>query len=246
MRISDITISKMKEIVGPIELQLSQMRTYEEASQFFCQSLYNMFPNAIVLARIFVSVPYEKLPESNKKVVQDIIRNTKKQADLRSDTKILSLVGTYGEKNEWNSRLLSKGHVGIPLISKSFIAGIPMMNRLLERLGIDYENETSDNRNTRKSSFSGLFYVKNSENEVDSLGRHIITNQEFVRNYQVKSVFGFGGSYINQTDFYTAIVFLKEQVNLGSAETIALVGGNFKMATKELMKVGQIFVDKNM
>lgn len=157
---------------------------------------------------------------------------------VKSDTKILALLGTYGKNHEWSSPTLSKGHAAIPLLSGSFIESIPMMNGLFNQLGVNLSfDKTNDSNKKNSSSFSGIFYIKNASQEVDDKGRKIIANQEFVRKYDVKSVFGFGGGYMESNEFFTSIVFLSEQIKRSSAETLSLLGNNFKMATKEL--VGQ-------
>lgn len=206
MLMSGVSREILKDLVGLIQQRIRNVNTFEEASQSFCEEIYKAFPQSVVLVRIFVTVPYGRLTEKNKGFVKNLLNNTKDQSLLKDDTKILSLSGTYGKNDKWNSRLLSKGHVRIPLTSETFIRNISMMNRLFQQLGVDLSLSESSREKT-KSSFSGLFYVKDAKNEVDEKGRNVIANIEFVQKYGIHSVFGFGGKYLESTDFFSAIVF---------------------------------------
>ncbi|MCT4607069.1 MAG: hypothetical protein N4A64_13390 [Marinisporobacter sp.] len=239
MILDDITTENIKKIIGPIENEMQRKDSFEDASQFFCERIYDLFRENALLVRVFLSVPYQELPEQNKKFVNELLGA--KSNLLKQNTQILSLVGTKGDLPEWGSRLNSKGHVGIPLISREFIHDIPMMNRVLQQIGVSFGDDIknpSDNK-----SFSGLFYVKDSQSELDDLGRHVIASQEFVEKYGVKTVFGFGGAYLNNDNFFTAIIFLKKQVNMGPVENVALSATNFKIATKGYLTSRRIFND---
>lgn len=240
MNISDVSGNVLKELINPIEQKIKNVYTYEEASRIFCEEMYKVFSSDITLVRVFLTIPYGKLPEKNKSFVRELLGSN--QSLLHDDTKVLSLVGTHGKENDWNSRLTSKGHVGIPLISKEFIKEIPMINGLLGQLGIDLSFDKKSTADS-KSTFSGLFYVKDAKSEVDELGRHIIANNAFVKKYDVKSVFGFGGGYLGHSDFFTTIFFLNSSIKMGPAENLALTGNSFKMATRSFMDNGKCFKD---
>jgi hypothetical protein len=232
----------LKEIISPIKLKINQVNTLEEASRIFCEEIYTKFEQPIVLIRIFASIPYGLLPNEKKGFVVNLLRSAESKSLVKNDTKVLTLLGTYGKNPEWNLPSLSKGHIAIPLLSGSFIESIPMMNGLFNQLGVDLSfDKNSDSKNKNTSAFSGIFYIKSANQEVDDKGRKIIANQEFVRRYNVKSVFGFGGGYIASNDFFTSIVFLSEQIKRSSAETLSLLGNNFKMVTKNLVSEERYF-----
>jgi hypothetical protein len=176
LKLDDLTIKSTKEIIGLIENEIQRKESYEDASQLFCEKIFNLFGESVLLVRVFLSVPFEELPEKNKVFVNNLLGA--KSNLLKPETKILSLIGTKGVLPEWNSRLKSKGHVGIPLISRDFIHEIPMMDRVLNQIGVSFGDDR--NRASQDKSFSGLFYVKDSKSEVDELGRHVIANQKFV------------------------------------------------------------------
>lgn len=237
MKVSDISKEVLKRVINPIEIKIKGVNTYSDASQIFCDDIYKEFEESIVLVRVFLSIPYNLLPEKKQDFVKNLLGSGENRSLLKNETKMLTLMGTYGENKEWNSAHLSRGHIAIPLLSESFIEAIPMMNGLLNQLGFNWSSEkTKDYSNEKSSSaFSGIFYIKNASQEVDDKGRKIIANQEFVQRYHVKSVLGFGGGYIGSDNFFTAIAFLNEEISRSSAETFSLIGNNFKMATKDFI-----------
>src|SRR5688572_11678141 len=98
----------------------------EEVAQRASQHVYDSFRESVVLARLYATIPYKKLPAENRRFVASVVKQHGASAALVEETPVLSLLGTYGDKPEWNNRHTSKGHVGIPLISADFIELIPM------------------------------------------------------------------------------------------------------------------------
>jgi len=218
--------------------------TLVDAAQQYMSILYDELLESIILTRLFATIPFEDLPESNKEFVMSLAQASGVSKQIKNDTLVLSLLGTRGAKPEWNDRRESKGHVGIPLASSDFIDRIPMMSRLLTQLGagIDWIDKTDTKLVTIVfKSVSGVFYVKDAETEVDSKGRKIIAAQDFVSEEGVKSVFGLGGCYVNTSLFFTNIIFLREAIEKEVAERFEFQANKFKIATIGLAVKGRIF-----
>jgi hypothetical protein len=114
------------------------------------------------------------------------------------------------------------------------------MSRLLKELGIRLECLSHyDTRIVTKKMgrLAGLFYVQDAATALDDKGRKIISAQNFVRDFNIRTVFGMGGSYsvknvyivmINFTDknlpHSGAELFMK-LINIFNSETTALVSG---------------------
>jgi hypothetical protein len=218
--------------------------TLADAAQQYVSILYDELKDSIILTRLFATIPFENLPESNKEFVISLAQSSDLSKQIKNDTLVLSLLGTRGAKPEWNDRLESKGHVGIPLASSDFIDRIPMVSRLLTQLGagIDWidKADTKIVANVFKN-ISGVFYVKDAETEVDSKGRKIIPAQDFVIEEGVKSVFGIGGCYVNTSLFFTSIIFLRESIEKRVAEQFEFHANKFKIATIGPVVKGRIF-----
>ncbi len=216
----------------------------EEAAQGYMSVIYEALRESVVLARLFATIPYRDLPEPNKEFVTTLACSAG-IADLIEDTTlVLSLLGSRGDKPEWNDRRQSKGHVGIPLVSSDFISRIPMMSRLLKQLGagldwIDVKDTALVARTFE--DLGGVFYVRDAASELDSEGRKIIAAQDFVDSEGVKTVFGIGGCYMGTSMFFSTIVFLREAIDKEVAERFMLQAYKFKTATLDLVDEGKFF-----
>lgn len=108
--------NELKNIQENIRAQKNSFSSYEDAAQAFISSFYHNFKDSVVLARVFLTVPFNRLPENNKLFVESLGRQHKITDIINDDTLILSLVGTAGKEHQWNDRMYSKGHVGKPLL----------------------------------------------------------------------------------------------------------------------------------
>ena len=227
-----------------VDQALKKQSSLEEASQKFIDALYGEFAETIVLARLFATVPFKGLPASNQERVL-ALASSKGVAELIGErTPVLSLLGTCGREPEWNDRRNSRGHVGIPLVSKSFLDSIPMMSRLLKELGVEIdwiEREDTKIVVRTKGRMAGVFFVLDAKSATDQEGRKIISAQDFVDAYGVKTVFGFGGEYGVCDTFITTIIFTSERIERAQVEQFMFLINMFKSGTMSLALKGRIF-----
>ena len=137
----------------------------------------------------------------------------------------------------------SQGHVGIPLVSSGFVDQIPMIARLLQQIGIGLNwIDTEDIKIVAEnaSTLSGMFYVADAATEEDSQGRKIIPMQDFVSQYGVKTVFGFGSGYSNGM-IVVLVVFTNESVPESKAKIFEPLISTFKGNTVALATSGKVF-----
>ena len=172
------------------------------AMQRATEVLYHRFAQSLVLARIYVTLPFDMLPAPDQAFVLQFAAEKHHNATLTPTTPVLSLLGTCGVQPEWGERRRSHGHIGIPLSSPAVVEGMPMIARLLADLGVVVDGvDRHDGAIETKTfgTFGGLFYVEDARIATDQHGRTIITAQDFVATYGVKTVLGSGGGV-----FYTA------------------------------------------
>lgn len=242
--ISGLSVSDIARLHNTVKEIAHEHDSLAGAAQRYVSILYDELKESIILARMFVAIPFKALPASNKEFVMALVHSSGASEQIKEETLVLSLLGSRGAKPEWNDRRNSKGHVGIPLASSDFIDKIPMMSRLLKELGagIDWIDETDTKLvvNTFKS-ISGVFYVRDAATEVDNAGRKIIAAQDFVEGEKVKTVFGIGGGYVNTPVFFTTIIFLREYIEKQMAEQFMFQASKFKIATTGLVINGKLF-----
>jgi hypothetical protein len=216
----------------------------EAAAQSYTRLVYEALHESIVLLRVFATVPARALPAANRAFVARLAESAGHQ--LADDTLVLSLLGTMGSEPAWCDRRRSANHIGIPLVSREFVTQIPMISRLLQQLGIELDWFNRQDTAIVGRTFglqSGVFYVEDATDTVDREGRNIITAQEFVTRYGVRTVYGVGGGYVG-TPVYTAIItFCRDHVDRARAEEFRTHIDRFKAETEALARQGRIFAE---
>jgi len=242
--INDFSSQDHTSLAREVQRRTRGALSLEGAAQAFTKVLYETFPDDILLARVFVTVPYVKLSADVRAAVDGLIQKTGIGDRMRDDTPVLSLIGTTGTEAPWNDRKRSAGHAGIPLATSDFIDAIPMVARLLRELGVGLDwIDTGDTSIVARSlgSSSGLFYVQDAGVAVDHLRRKIIAAQDFVKQYDVKTVFGLGGGYLETSSFLASIVFCRTEIERGKIEPFMGLINRIKVSTSELVKQGRLF-----
>ena len=245
MKIEQTSPSTVNDLWAKIKPKIEKSKTLEAAAQELVMTLHTQFRESVTLARIFLTVPFDQLPEVNKEFVQKLADSAGAGSDLKPTTPVLSLLGTHGQEKDWNDRRKSKGHMGIPLISSAFVSAIPMISRLLKELGIPLDWVDSHDSEIIKRSMggpAGLFFVEDAGSATDNEGRKIIAAQDFVSSYKVKSVFGTGQAYPNG-QILVNVLFCKDQVRRATAERFPQIVSLLKNHTDSLVENGKIFLN---
>jgi hypothetical protein len=197
--------------------------------------MYTKFKESIVLLRLFLAIQYGELPRFIQ-VFADKLAST---ANLKLSSKnyVLTLLGTKGMEKDWDDRKNSNGHQGIPLPTSDFVQAIPMMSALLEQLGFNLGWIRGEPGIVAQhiGKLMGSFYVQDAQTTKDSKDRNIIAAQDFVKRYDVKSVFGFGGGYATGGKMLTVICFLNEAIEKKLAVNFQALGPTFIVQTQNLV-----------
>jgi hypothetical protein len=209
------------------------------ASQHFATELAACF-SSIVLARVFLVVPFAKLPAHDKAFAVDLVSGDPR---LDNHTRVLSLAGTHGRRAEWCARLGSTGHLAIPLLDQAFVDEAPMLARLVSDLELDLVGTDEPSGVSTRRMAGGLnrtFYVEDARVAVDARGRHVIPNRPFVEQHGVRTVFGMGGAYLDGV-VVLAVVFTDERVERLIVDRFPSLVGSFKIATAQLAGAGRLY-----
>ena len=243
MRIGETSPSTVAELWAKLEPQVEQAKSLEEAAQTLATLVHTCFQESVVLSRVFLTVPFFGLPPTDEQFVRKVAESAGVGSDLKRATPILSLLGTQGQEPDWNERHKSKGHLGIPLISSTFVDSVPMISRLLKDLGIplswvdSYDSEIIEKAMLDSSS---LFFVENAASATDFKGRKIIAAQDFVSTYGVKTVFGTGAAYAGG-QIVVLIVFCGDVCSRAVAARFLALSTLFASKTKRLVGIARIF-----
>jgi hypothetical protein len=119
MKIEQTTSSTIEQLWAQMEPGVQQSKSLENAAQQLVTKIHAQFDESVVLARVYLTVPYGALPSTNTEFVKKLVSSTPAASELKPTTPVLSLIGSHGQEEDWCDRRNSKGHVGIPLISSS-------------------------------------------------------------------------------------------------------------------------------
>jgi hypothetical protein len=223
-----------------VEPRVELATSLEEAAQALVTALYAQFAQSVILARVYVTVPFAALPPPTRSFVQALPGAA---AVLTGATPVLSLVGTQGQKADWNDRRKSKQHGTVPLISAEFVDGIPMIARLLREVGVPLD--WIDSHDTRRLVTTigrtvGLFFVEDAVRATDDRGRKVIPAVDFVFAYDVKSVFGTGGAY-SGGQMLVVVIFCRDRLARSTAELFLSLADLFRSKTESLIALAKVF-----
>ncbi len=245
MQIEQATSATITQLWAKVESSVKQSQSLEVAAQAVVETLHTQFEESVVLARAYLTSPFDALPQTNKAFVQKLTESAGAADDLKAATPVLSLIGTHGQEADWCDRRNSKGHVGIPLISSAFVGAIPMISRMLGEFGIPMGFLDSHDTGIiieNIGSAAGLFFVEDAAEATDSKGRKIIAMQDFVADYSVKSVFGIGGAY-DDGQLLVVVVFCRDAFSRITAEQFLTMANMFKIQTNTLVSGQHIFTN---
>jgi hypothetical protein len=226
-----------------VEGATQRQATVEGIAQAFAEKVQQTF-STTVLTRVYVTLPFEKLPAKNKEWVQRLATKTNVLAQLKDKTPVLSLLGTSGKKAAWNDRRNSEGHVGVPLVSAEFVESIPMISRLLKEFGLGTEwlGSAQGGEFIVKSMgrMAVLFYVPDAKSYRDDQGRLVIPAQDFVAEQGVRTVFGAGGAFADGS-LCVWLTFTTESIERSVVERFLPVLSYLKTPSIPLLGRGAIF-----
>jgi hypothetical protein len=218
--------------------------TLEGAAQRCTEMIYDEFRESVVLCRFYATIPYGRLPEESRRFATSLATSRRAREPLHEKTMVLTLLGSRGDKSEWNGRRASRGHLAIPLLSAAFIDEIPMVSRLLKDLGVPIDWAEAAASGVQTSTFGklgGFFYVEDAAAAVDDKGRKIISAQDFVSAHRVKTVFGTAGTYVLSKWLITVIVFCRERLERDRAKDLMPFANMITSATSDLTRTGKLF-----
>ena len=179
---------------------------------------------ACSLVRFFKTQSFNDLEPQQK----DFARNSLPENSDTDHLKCLTLVATAGEKPEWRSRVASRNHKSIPLISVEIVKKFPMISSLYKQMGLDINNVIQPDvefiTNALDKNLS-VFYIS------DAKGSPSIPDQEnFVIPHGIKSVIGFGGLYPTG-DVFSVILFTKTTFSKEVADLFQILAIYIKIIT---------------
>lgn len=241
---ADTDLSDWAKALERVRREVAGSTALEGAASVVARELFGHFAAGTVLARVYAVVPYAMLEPAVATFVDELVAKTGEAVRMTATTPVLTLLGTHGTNEEWCDRTKSVGHRGIPLVSAAFVQAIPMVARLLKELGFDLSwlDAAAPDMHSRRlvGGFNGIFFVDDARTARDSLGRHIIPAQDFVEEQHVRTVFGMGGFYPDNT-LIAIIVFARERIERNQVERLTSLISLLKGETFGIVRAHKFF-----
>lgn len=233
------------EVLLDATKKLTAFTTAEELAQAFIDIVYERFMNSFVLLRLFASLPYSILPKQDRQLVDKKAIGFGTANLLKNNTPVLTLLGTRGQRDEWNRRQESQGFRCIPLLSSDYVESLPMLAMQFDSMHFDLK--LLDTWNTavaakgHANEYTGMLYVNHAGINRDAKGRMIVPRQEFVAESNVKTAIGFGSGYTNYPAIVTLFAFTNELLGKAEMEPFATLLETYLSISGEFVGNGHIF-----
>ena len=224
--LSNLTIADMTLCSTNLRNMGNNAASIEEVAESIAQHFYENMLNgetrekAVALSRLFLVMNYKDLPAGLQSFAKSILGDKKEYSDMNC----LTLLGTRGDKAEWNSRHASTGHKAVPLASVNFVRNIPMLSALISQFGLELEDVVDRNIIYTESRTFNVFYIK------DALNNPLVPHQEdFVHPSKIRTVLGFGG-VLPSGNLFVNILFTKITISKDIADLFRPLALSVKLA----------------
>jgi len=217
--LSSFGLSDVLECSSRLRRVGAELASLEDAAQavveFLFQNLINKETDgpALALARLYKTHRIDELEPD----LQAFARARAGAVDLPEGTPCLTLLATAGVEPGWNDRHASQDHKAIPLHDATALASAPMIFELTRQLGFDEDVILEPDPavfQTTAGKAGGVFFIQ------DAAGSPHIPAQEFVEQYGIRSVIGFGGA-LPSGYVFAVILFATVELDATSADSFA-------------------------
>lgn len=217
------SLEDMAECSARLRTLGGQGRTFGEVADAVVRFLYEHLRDSqtgmpsCALVRCFKTQAYATLSEDFRRFVRAVLGIQRPSPDL----KCLALAATAGERPEWNHVTESRRYKAIPLAGERFAGQFPMFAQLFTQLGLPM-NASSDGADLLLDDGPRSYHVFFVPEAVGS--PYVPVQQDFVVQYGIRSVLGYGGVLPSQ-EVFVVVLFATVRLPRQTAElfkTLAL------------------------
>ena len=237
--LTSFSLSEMTACGSRLRRLGESARSLEEAAARIVRYLYDHLTDprtgesACALVRFFKTHPYGELDAE----LQRFARQMAGSHPVSARTKCLVLLGTAGDRPEWNTRRASAGHQAIPLASEKLVAQFPMISQLLTQFGLEVGNVVQGEASLVLDPEQRTYNVFHVPSALDS--PYMPQQAAFVKPYGIRSVVGVG-STLPPDDIFAVILFSKVAISRETAEIFRPLALSMKVAVLPLVP-GRVF-----
>lgn len=231
-------------VIKKIEREVTLAAPFEQVAQRCCDAFYETFQESVVLVRLFVTLPYGYLPADEQAFADGVARKKNVAEAILPKTPVLTLLGTRGTNPSWNDRRVSASYRAIPLVSVALVESMPMTAALFRTIDPSLAWLAAKDPQIIEKAWgsgpAGLFFVDDAAQSLDAQGRKIIPVQDFVKEYEVKTVFGIARGYRDGV-LFAMLVFLRHSMNRERGRTFLPITTTLRSAALRAIDAGTVF-----
>lgn len=231
-------------VLKRIEREATSAASLEQMAQRCCDAIYETFQESIVLVRLFVTLPYCELPAVEQAFADGVALKKNVPGPVPTTAPVLTLLGTRGTNPSWNDRRLSQSYRAIPLVSVALVESMPMTAKLFRTIDPNLSWLASKDHKIVEKAWgagpAGLFFVEEAASTLDAQGRRVIPVQDFVKEYDVKTVFGIARSYREEVIF-ALLFFLRHSMTRERGRDFFPIATTLRSATMRAIDAGTVF-----
>ncbi len=223
------TLSDMSACCSALRRIGAGAGSMEEVAQRIVRYLYGNLiqkqsgETSCALVRFFKTQPFGDLPPDLQKFARTMLNSE----ITNSTMKCLVLLGTAGDKPEWNSRMSSVGHQAIPLPSESVVTQFPMISQLIQQFGLEVSAVIKTDPTLLVDLEQKAYHVFRVSEAIGN--PNVPAQEDFVIPWRIRSVLGFGG-ILHTGNFFAIILFSKIPIPQETAEMFRTLALSVKVA----------------
>ena len=135
IEINELTLARVFDLSQFVKEKCKDKSNLEQVAQelmkTLCQTIVTNNDNsAIVLGRLFKSCSYSDLTED----IQNYIQHKEDTNAITPESKFLTLLGTWGELEEWQHREESKNYKAFSLNDRNVLYKFPMLSAVFKQI----------------------------------------------------------------------------------------------------------------
>jgi hypothetical protein len=236
------SLSELGDLRAELKELAGKGASLRESCGVFVDRLFGEFNDALVLARLYATVPFEYLGEREQSFARRIASQRNLRDELGPGTLVVTLLASRGRKAEWNDPHNSRMRLAVPLLDNDSFQAIPLIGRLLgeTKLGVPWlEKQETLVKLEASGGMSQLIFVDDASTRRSSDGRLVVPDQDFVTGHGVRTVLVLGGSYLNGS-VIVLILFTSESITEEQSARFTPLINTIKAATMKLVMSGRM------
>ena len=235
---ADYSLGQVSDLRDELQRIATPCQSLREAAELCLDRLCDEFPETLVLARCYVTIPFRFMPEREKEHAERAADELSVRDKLGRDATVAVLAAARG-RSAASSR---RHHLAVPILTPECLTPIPLVGRILStnEMALPWlkRQETLIVRETT-GRMAQLILVEDAATTLSSDGSKAVPDQDLVREHGVHSVLAMGGHYLNGGAL-VLVLFTTESLTHDQATKFTTLVNAMKTATMKAVMATRV------